>query len=53
MMSLPPMQNLSERASVAPKAQHEPHCCWSRMGWMQVENFSVLGSKLAGVAPKV
>jgi len=41
------MQNLSERASEAPKAQHEPHYSWFLISWTQVVHLS-LESKVAG-----
>jgi len=39
------MQNLSERASVAPNAQHEPQCAWSLIGVMQSAQSPSLESK--------
>ena len=41
------IQILSENASVAPKAQHEPHYFWSLMAWIQFGHW-VLASKEAG-----
>lgn len=43
------MQNLSERVSEAANAQHDPHCCWSLIGWMHPEKYS-LASNSSGTA---
>lgn len=45
----PAIQNLSERASDAPKAQHEPHEAWSLIGWTHDPHLS-LALKLVGRA---
>jgi len=40
------MQNLSERDSEDPNAQHDPQDAWSLMAWMQPPHFD-LASKVA------